>query len=102
MLGVTIDREAKPAGGGVAVEKVMSGSPASAAGLKEGDVIVAVDGQAVGSFGDLRYAVASKKMGQRVEVGVVRGGEKMTIPVTLSPLTHGKEATSNRPPGHPR
>jgi len=97
MLGVTIDRKATPEGGGVRIEKVMSGSPASAAGMKEGDIIQAIDGQPVGSFGDLRYALAGKKMGQKVQVTASRGGEKMTIPVTLSPITHGKEATPKRP-----
>ena len=58
-------------------------SPAQAAGLRVGDIIVAVDGQAVASGSDLASALFSKAPGTRVTLTVVRGSSQLTIPVTL-------------------
>ena len=48
-----------------------------------GDVIVAVDGQAVTSQMDLDLALNHKHPGDTVKVTIYRGGQKMDVPVTL-------------------
>jgi S1-C subfamily serine protease len=58
-------------------------SPAQQAGLRTGDVIVAVNGQAVSDNGDLASALLSRSPGTKVTVTVVRGSSQATISVTL-------------------
>jgi S1-C subfamily serine protease len=58
-------------------------SPAQAAGLQTGDVIVAVNGQTITSSSDLAMAVASQKAGTKVRVTVERGTVQATVTVTL-------------------
>jgi serine protease Do len=61
-------------------------SPAKRAGVQEGDVIVAVDGQPIESVAQLQQRVGFKKPGETVQVTVVRkGGVRRTIPVKLAP-----------------
>jgi membrane-associated protease RseP (regulator of RpoE activity) len=63
-----------PASGAVIVE-VMPGSPAEDAGLKEGDIVVAVDGQGIGAERGLADAVAEYEPGDRIRLDVQRPGE---------------------------
>jgi S1-C subfamily serine protease len=58
-------------------------SPAQAAGMRVGDVIVAVDAQAVASGSDLASILFGESPGTRVTLSVVRGSSHLTIPVTL-------------------
>src|SRR3954462_3501391 len=59
-------------------------SPAKRAGIQEGDVIIAVDGQSIESVAQLQQRVGFKKPGESVQVTVVRkGGARKTIPVRL-------------------
>src|SRR5881398_1904605 len=71
---------------GVRVEDYAPGqSPAKDAGLKPGDVIVALDGQPVDNTPQLQQRVAFKKPGETVDVTVLRqGGEKKTFTVRLA------------------
>ncbi len=64
---------------GVLVRGVEDGSPAAAAGIAEGDLIVAVAGRAVGDVDDLHEALAER--GLPVEVGLLRGAEERTVVV---------------------
>jgi C-terminal processing protease CtpA/Prc len=89
-LGVTLstvsDARAKELGaesGGALVTQCVAGSPAASAGLKDGDVIVGVDGTAVASEQDLIRAVRAAKPGQVVELDVVRDKKHQTFKVTL-------------------
>jgi serine protease Do len=67
-------------------------SPAKRAGIEEGDVIVAVDGQSIESVAQLQQRVGFKKPGETVQITVVRqGGVRKTIPVRLT------AAPSNEP-----
>jgi S1-C subfamily serine protease len=58
-------------------------SPAQAAGLQIGDVIVGVDGQHIGGSEDLGSALLTKAPGTHVSLTVVRGSRQLTISVTL-------------------
>lgn len=78
-LGVTIeDREE-----GVQVTYVNPGSPADDAGLKENDLILAMDDKPVKDRVDLVDRIGSKKPGAKVTLKIKRGGEDMTITATL-------------------
>jgi serine protease Do len=73
-------------------------SPARRAGIQEGDVIVAVDGQAIESVAQLQQRVGFKKPGEVVQVTVVRqNGVRKTLPVrlTAAPSTEPQEVSSN-------
>ncbi|MHB8078716.1 MAG: PDZ domain-containing protein [Candidatus Krumholzibacteriia bacterium] len=70
-------------GEGALVNRVVEDSPAAAAGLADGDVIVSFDGRNVSSADDLTVAVREAKPGARVPVVVLRAGEKQTIKVQL-------------------
>ena len=57
--------------------------PAAGAGLALGDVIVAVDGQAVSGSGDLMEMVMRKRPGDRVTLDVIRYGDRRRVEVRL-------------------
>ena len=72
-----------PVSSGALVQQVTSGSPAETAGIKVGDIIVSIDGQAISTSEDVFAAVRGAKVGQQVKVEVVRGSRHITIQVTL-------------------
>lgn len=63
---------------GLLVREVEEDSPAAAAGIAEGDLIVAVGGKAISSADDLYDALAGEGP---LEVGLVRGAEDLTVTV---------------------
>jgi serine protease Do len=64
---------------GIEVVEVVSGSPAARAGLHAEDLIVAVDGESMGDVGDLQRLMVAERIGQSVQVGVVRDGELLEV-----------------------
>jgi Do/DeqQ family serine protease len=68
---------------GAVVTDVGTSSPAEAAGLKAGDVIVAVNGHAVQSDNDLYNAEGIAPVGSTLELKVLRGGQTLTLSATL-------------------
>ena len=77
---------------GVRVDAVQRGSSAAGAGIRRGDVIVAIDDRATRSLMELRQVIASREVGERVAVRLRRDGAYLTVDVTLRPLA----------PVHPR
>ena len=68
---------------GCAVESVVEGAPAERAGVRKGDIIVAVNGQPIITPPELTRRIAGTAPGTRVELSVVRNGKSMKIPVEL-------------------
>jgi Do/DeqQ family serine protease len=68
---------------GALVGSVAPGSPAARAGLKTGDLILAVDGQTVEDPNAFDYRFATKSIGGAAQLGVLRGGREAKIPVAL-------------------
>ena len=62
---------------------VLSDSPAAKAGIKEGDIIVTVNGAKVGEDGSLSNLIAEYKPGDKVQIGLIRDGQASTVDVTL-------------------
>ena len=78
---------------GALVATVADKSPASRAGLKTGDLIVAVDGQTVDDQNAFDYRFATKPLGGSAQLGVVRGGKetKLSIALETAPETPREE-----------
>ncbi|MCF8253134.1 MAG: Do family serine endopeptidase [Bacteroidia bacterium] len=68
---------------GVFVAKVNDNTAASAAGIKDKDVIISIDGQTVNSSNELQEKVGKKSPGDKVVVGLIRNGNKMELTATL-------------------
>jgi putative serine protease PepD len=71
-------------GGGAQVAEATAGGPAATAGLSAGDVITAIDGEAVNDPEDVSEAIEDHSPGDRVSVTVTRGGSEETVDVTLA------------------
>jgi len=71
----------RPAGALVAT--VSEKSPAARAGLKTGDLIVAIDGQTVDDPNAFDYRFATKPLGGSAQIGVVRAGKELTLKIAL-------------------
>ena len=70
-------------GDGAQITSVVSGTPADKAGLKAGDVITAVDADAVSSADALTANLSTRKPGNKVTLSVTRSGKMVKIAVTL-------------------
>jgi Do/DeqQ family serine protease len=71
------------ANGGAVIAQVEPGSPAERAGLKRGDVVVAIDGNQVHSATQVRNHVGLKRIGQPVALTVERDGAKRVLTATI-------------------
>ncbi|MBC9734168.1 S1C family serine protease [Nocardioides marmotae] len=74
-------------GTGAEIEEVIEDTPAAEAGLKAGDVIVAVDGERVTDGIALIVAIRTHQPGETIEFSVVRGGDERTVEVELGAET---------------
>ena len=66
---------------GVEVQEVVGGSPAAAAGLQGGDLIVSVGDAAVGKAGDLQRLMVEARIGSKLPLTVLRGDQLLTLDV---------------------
>ena len=70
-------------GDGVLISEVEEDSPAEKAGLKAGDVIVAVDDEEVEDAGDVQEIIRDKEVGETAEIAVLRDRKKELIKVEV-------------------
>ncbi|MCL6521905.1 MAG: trypsin-like peptidase domain-containing protein [Firmicutes bacterium] len=75
-----------PAHRGAQVLSVAPGSPAEAAGLQPGDLIYAVDGQAVASAAEIRAHLAGRRPGERLALSLLRHGVPVRSEVRVAEL----------------
>ncbi len=68
---------------GIYINKVYDDTPASKAGLKEKDVIVAINGKPSERVEPLRETIAETAPGQKVKLDIIRGGKPETVDVTI-------------------
>ncbi|GAA6144145.1 DegQ family serine endoprotease [Thalassolituus maritimus] len=76
---------------GALVVQVVKGSPAEAAGLVSGDIIVKVNGKDVYLSSDLPHQIGRLRAGDEAELSVVRAGKKKTIDVEIGALPDSNE-----------
>ncbi|MGH9343988.1 MAG: trypsin-like peptidase domain-containing protein [Terriglobia bacterium] len=67
---------------GVLVQSVTAGSPAARAGIKQGDVITTINSQAIDSGSELLGIVSDTQPGQKLRVGFLRNGARMSCNIT--------------------
>jgi serine protease Do len=87
---------------GVLVAKVFDGSPAAKAGLKDGDVLVTLDGKPVETGRDLQMVVASLPLNHPVNVVVMRDGERKELKVTIAEQPSEFGASGDPENGEPK
>jgi len=89
-----------PGGKGVLIGEVEPGSAADKAGIKRGDVIVALDGKSVTSAFRFRNLVSVRGKGATVRLKVLRSGSYLTVTARLASMPGiGSVASSGRPSG---
>jgi S1-C subfamily serine protease len=75
-----------PQTNGALVMKVFPNTPAAAAGIRWGDVIVAVDGQSIKDANQLQTLVENSEVGQKLELTVKRGDRTQQVAVRTAAL----------------
>jgi C-terminal processing protease CtpA/Prc len=89
-IGFSVDES------GIVVTKVLPDSPAATAGLAEGDIITAIDGETV-DVNKLPEAIHSFDVGNQVELSILRDSEPLSLDVTLSNVPVATPATPRLP-----
>lgn len=95
-VGVRVSAEEGAAGFGIDTPE--AGTPASRAGLRKGDWVVAIGGQTVKTFEEFADYVVDLRPGTRVVVEVRRNGEPVKVWVTLGerPADYGEPDFSRK------
>ncbi len=68
---------------GAFVNEVVPDSAADEAGLQEGDVIIAIDGDEITEASQVREAILDREPGDDIELRIIREGEEQTVDATL-------------------
>jgi serine protease Do len=68
---------------GVLINEIYHGGPAARAGLKSGDVITNINNREVSSPGELRFRIATLKVGGKAKLGLVRQGKTINLTMVL-------------------
>ncbi len=85
---------------GALITQVIPGSPADAAGLEAGDIVLEFDGKNIPRMRELPKVVALTERGKVVDVVVWRNQKKTTIRVSVGGNTESNEARASEPRGH--
>ena len=70
------------AAAGIRVLEVTPNSPARRAGIREGDILVALDGTPLATLSDLQRALGAERVGASSLITLVRRGERVVVSVT--------------------
>ncbi|MFG2626922.1 trypsin-like peptidase domain-containing protein [Streptomyces sp. NPDC048473] len=93
VIGVTLDMKYTGDGAKVGAKgaegkpAVTPGGPGAKAGIKPGDIITEVDGQRVHSGEELIVKIRAHRPGDRLDLGLTRGGKDLSISLTLGSAT---------------
>ena len=83
-LSSLVNRDNLPVSNGVYIESVEKGSPADAAGLKSGDIIVKLGDAGIKSLAYLKYQLFKHKIGDTISVSYYRGSELKNTSILLN------------------
>jgi serine protease Do len=89
-----------PVSSGVVLSDVRPGTPAAAAGLRRGDVVVKFDGRAVTSAGQFRNSVAATGARRKVLLDIFRDGKQQSVTVELGEMPSDQQSLGG-PSGSP-
>ena len=78
----SVRRHGLTASGGVLVTSSEAGRPADQAGIRQGDVLVELDGEPVGGIDDLHRLLLEERIGTAIPVTILRNGRKKALWVT--------------------
>ncbi|MEA3639033.1 MAG: Do family serine endopeptidase [Lamprobacter sp.] len=87
---------------GVLVADVIAGTPAEAAGIISGDVILQANGERMEEYRDLTKLIAAIDAGTEIDIVLYRAGQSLTIPVTIGEMPSEEmtqAARGNEPAG---
>ncbi len=73
-----------PRNGGAVVARVAPSSPAAKAGLRSGDVIIALDGRRVHNAASMRNTVGLLQIGQKIKMEILRDGQRQTLTAIIA------------------
>ena len=82
---------------GALVAEVLGGSPAEAAGLQSGDIVLAYDGEELQLSAELPPMVGRTPIGESARLTVLRGGNEMAIDVKIGQLPDERDAQAQSP-----
>ncbi len=68
---------------GALIQQVIEGSAAEKAGIKAGDVVTTVNGKAVTNASELRNTIGLLRIGEKVEIGLIRDGKPRRVTATI-------------------
>ncbi len=71
---------------GVIIQEVVANSPASKAGLRQNDVIRAIDSTPITKMENLRQIVQQKQVGDQITLTVLRDGQTLTLSLILAEM----------------
>lgn len=77
---------------GALVAEVAKNSPAATAGIRQGDILVAIDGNEVRDASSIRLFISQVAPGTRVPVRILRDGKAFTVNVTMGDLARAEVA----------
>ena len=80
---------------GALVADVQSGGPAAKAGLQSGDVITAINSDAVRDSRDLAKRIGALAPGSKVSASILRKGEQKTLTLALEPMPNDRQAKAD-------
>ena len=83
-----------PESQGALVSNVEPGGPADKAGIRNGDVIISVNGEKIKQMTELPAAIAAKKPGSKVQIDIWRGGKEQSLEVVVGSFDKGKVASA--------
>jgi len=83
-LGVTPSLTTAGGQNGALIQEVAPNSPAARADLRPGDLVTTIDGKAVENYSEMVASIRSHQPGDKVALGVTRGGNETTITATLT------------------
>jgi serine protease Do/serine protease DegQ len=90
-----------PNANGALVTQVVDASAAAKAGIRAGDVITAVNGRAVKSHTELRNAIGLLRVGERVEIALLRDGQARKLTALIEAPAGETAAATPAAPGEP-
>ncbi len=81
---------------GALVAEVMPGSPAAKAGLKQGDVIIAISGKEIADGAALQKHIAAQESGTKIDIEYLRGTDNKTVQAELAGPAKSRTAAVDR------